>query len=184
MYPILRLVKTLLSSRKEKINYLHQDSIQFRCHPWDIDIFREMNNGRMITLFDLGRISLVSKCGFLRVLLKNKWGLVVAGSSVMYRKRIRAFDKITMYTRVVGIDDKWIYLEQSMWVKGVPCCSMVIRTAVTSKNGLVDTKDVLDTFGEKHSTVSPEVWVTNWIENEKDRSWPPNVEMGYNYFRL
>ena len=178
MYPVLRLVKTLISSRKEQTNYLRQDSMQFRCRPWDIDIFREMNNGRMITLFDLGRISLVSKCGLLKVLVKKKWGLVVAGSTVMYRKRIRVFDKITMYTRVVGIDEKWFYLEQSMWVKGEPCCSMVIRTAVTSKNGLVATKDVLDAFGEKNVNLSQELWVSNWIENEAYRSWPPKIDVG------
>ena len=176
MYPFFRLIKTIILSRKEKLTYLSQDSMTFRCRPWDIDIFMEMNNGRMITLFDLGRISLISKCGLLSVLLKNKWAVVVAGSSIMYRKRIRMFDKVTMYTCVVGIDKKWIYLEQSMWVKGKPCCSMVIRTAVTCKSGLVATEEVIESFGNGAETLPPEEWLSNWSENEEDRCWPPHVE--------
>lgn len=176
MYPFFRLIKTLIHSKQERLTYLSQDSIQFHCRPWDLDIFREMNNGRMITLFDLGRVSLVSKCGLLNILLSKKWGLVVAGSSVMYRKKIRVFDKITMYTRVTGIDDKWVYLEQSMWVKGEPCCSIVIRTAITSKNGLVATKEVLEALGEESQNLLPELWVSNWIENEERRNWPPKIK--------
>lgn len=94
----------------------------------------------------------------------------------MYRKRIRMFDKVTMYTRVVGIDKKWIYLEQSMWVKGKPCGSMVIRTAVTCKSGLVATEEVIESFGNGAETLPPEEWLSNWIENEEARCWPPHVE--------
>ncbi|KDN26252.1 thioeseterase [Vibrio fortis] len=175
MYPLFRLLTTIVKSRNKTINCLSQDSINFYCRPWDIDILFEMNNGRAITLFDLGRVSLVSKCGLLKILIKKKWGLVVAGSSIMYRKRIRSFDRVTMYTRVINIDDKWIYLEQSMWVKSVPCCSIVIRTAVTSKHGIISTNKVLEALGEAPINPKPEGWVLNWINNEKERIWPPNI---------
>ncbi|MGR5457377.1 acyl-CoA thioesterase, partial [Vibrio alfacsensis] len=78
------------------------------------DLFLELNNGRILTLYDIGRTALSVKCGLMSTLKKKRWGLVVAGSSVRYRKRIHMFDKITMKTQCVATDDKWFYLEQSM----------------------------------------------------------------------
>lgn len=148
MYPFFRLAKTIIQSKKQPtLSYTQQDEIQFRCHPWDIDLFLELNNGRILTLYDLGRTALSVKCGLMSTLKKKRWGLVVAGSSVRYRKRIHMFDKITMKTQCVATDDKWFYLEQSMWVKGEPCSSVLIRAGVTSKQGIVAPLDVVDAAG-------------------------------------
>ena len=112
MYPFFRLAKVLFQSRRQAQQLYHQrDQIEFRCHPWDIDMFGEMNNGRILTLYDLGRTSLSVKCGLMKALKQQRWGLVVAGSSVRYRKRVKMFDKVTMYTQCVASDDKWFYVE-------------------------------------------------------------------------
>jgi acyl-CoA thioesterase FadM len=181
MYPFLRLAKTIFqSNKKPAISYIEQDEIEFRCHPWDIDMFMEMNNGRILTLYDLGRTALSVKCGLMRTLKQNRWGLVVAGSSVRYRKRVRMFDKITMKTQCVATDDKWFYLEQSMWVKGHPCSSVLIRAGVTSKNGIVPPLQVIDAAGEKPMTSDIPMWVQEWIDSEQHRPWPPTAYEGVN----
>lgn len=55
------------------------------------------------------------------------------GSTIQYRKRIRFLDKITIKTHIVAIDERWLYLEHSMWVKDRPCSSTLLRTGVTEK---------------------------------------------------
>ncbi len=175
MYPFLRLAKTLFVARKQKkIAYTEQCEIQFYCHPWDIDIFGEMNNGRVLTLFDLGRMALSVRCNLAPVLGKRKWALVVAGSSVRYRKRVRMFDKITMRTQCVGIDERWIYMEQSMWVRGQPCSSVLIRAGITTKEGLIAPHELVEAISETPDTRTLPRWVAEWIDSEQHRPWPPS----------
>ena len=105
--------------------------------PWDLDMWMELNNGRTLTIYDLGRIPLAQRAGLVTALRKNRWGLTMAGASVMYRKRVRMFDRVTVKSRALGWDDKFIYLEQSMW-KGEACTSHILyRSAVTDRNGIV-----------------------------------------------
>ncbi|WP_298444350.1 acyl-CoA thioesterase [uncultured Ferrimonas sp.] len=174
MYPFFRLAKTIFNAKKKsQIAYTDPSSIEFRCHPWDLDLFNEMNNGRVATLYDLGRIDLSIRGKLMPALLKNKWALVVAGSSVRYRKRIHMFDKITMHSRFIGFDDRWMYLEQSMWVRGEPCSSILIRGGVTGKQGLIAPAEIKAALGAEESEFTLPDWVHQWIDSEQHRPWPP-----------
>jgi len=141
--------------------------------PWDIDLWGEMNNGRVLTLYDLGRIDLAIRTGLARVLKKKRWGLVVAGSSVRYRRRIRMFDKVTMRTQVARFEERWIYVAQSMWVKGQPISSVLVRTAVTRKGKAIPTDLILEEMDVKDWKPEPADWIDSWISSEEVRPWPP-----------
>ncbi len=175
MYPIFRLASSLAKAKYSKhTDFNSPTEISFRCMPWDLDIFLEMNNGRVLTLYDLGRFDLSVKTGFATVLRKNRWGLVVAGSTVRYRKRIKVFDKVTMFTKVAGIDEKWIYIEQSMWVKGQAASSVLLRTGVTEKGKVALTKKVFSEMHLKDWKPSCSNWLESWISSEEIRPWPPS----------
>lgn len=175
MIPLFRLAKVYFLARgQKKVSYKDLSEIQFYCHPWDIDIFNEMNNGTVLTLYDLGRMDLALRTDLAALLIKRKWSLVVAGSSVRYRKRIHMFDKVTMRTQCVGTDERWIYLEQSMWVKGQPCSSVLIRSGITNKEGLVSTSEITTALVEQPDTRELPAWVKEWIDSEQHRPWPPS----------
>ena len=106
-------------------------------------------------------------------LLKQRWGLVVAGSTIQYRKRIRAFEKVTMKTKIVGFDERWIYIEQSMWVKGKPCSSALLRTGVTKGGKVIETARVLAALDQSDWQLPPSGYVAEWIVSDADRPWPP-----------
>ena len=178
MYPFLRYATTIAhaSLQVKKGNILTFDAvgeITLRCRLTDIDNFLEMNNGRVLTLYDLGRTDFAVRSGLGRQLLKQRWGLVVAGSTIQYRKRIRAFQKVTMKTQIVGFDARWIYIEQSMWVKGKPCSSALLRTGVTEGGKVIETARVLAALGKADWQPQPEPWVQAWIDADKERRWPP-----------
>lgn len=178
MYPILRLIWQMAKHRNDPplaITGVHVSS--HFCLPWDIDLWMELNNGRTLTLFDLGRIPLARRAGLIDVIKQNGWGLVVAGASVRYRRRVKMFDRITMRSRMVFWDDRFIYIEQSMWKNGDECANhILLRTAVTGKAGIVPPGRVLDAMG--HPPARPEApgWVTAWIEADAQRPWPPAQE--------
>lgn len=177
MYPLRRLLLVCIGSLFSRS--IPMDGVcktRFRCMPWDLDMFMEMNNGRVLTLYDLGRFDLSIRSGLVHLLRKKRWGLAVAGSSVRYRKRIRFWDRVTMKTRVVGFEGRWIYIVQSMWVKGEAKSSILLRTAVTGKKGrAINTQELLDAMGVSGWNPELPAWVKSWICSEDGRPWPPEV---------
>ena len=179
MYPYLRyttaIAKAIVATKKgQSIDIADTAEITLRCRLNDIDPFFEMNNGRALTLYDFGRTDFAIRSGLGKMLLKKRWGLVVAGSTIQYRKRIRAFDKVTIKTRVVAFEGRWIYIEQSMWVKGKPCSSALLRTGVTKGGRVIDSQEVLDAMGKSDWKLPPTGYVAEWITSDADRPWPPN----------
>ena len=116
MYPFLRLIKEVFKFRKApQLGFGDVHISHHMCMPWDLDPWVELNNGRTLTLYDLGRIPLAARSGLLNVLKERRWGMTMAGACVRYRRRIRMFERIEIRSRALCWDDRFIYIEQSMW---------------------------------------------------------------------
>ena len=177
MYPIIRFITTSIRAhRSQKIAIDAVARTCFRTRPWDIDMFREVNNGRILTLYDLGRFDLAIRTGLASTLKKHRWGLVVAGSTVRYRQRVRMFEKAEIYTQVAGFDDRWFYIMQSMWVGDTPTSSILLRTGVTRQGRVVPAAEVLEAMNMTHWSPGLHGWVEDWIQSEESRPWPPPRE--------
>ena len=174
MYPYIRLIKERWKFRRaSKLGLLGTHVSHHICWPQDIDPWRELNNGRTLTLYDLGRIPLAMRCGLIEALRANGWSLAVAGSSVRYRRRVKMFERVEMRSRSVGWDRRFLYIDQSMW-KGAECASQVlIRMAFTSAKGIVPPGDVITAMGQSPESPELPAWVTAWIAADAERPWPP-----------
>ena len=160
-------------SQRATLGHFDAHISSHRIWPWDLDPWRELNNGRTLTLFDLGRIPMSVRMGFEKVAKANGWGITVAGNTTRYRKRVTVFQKITQVSRVVGWDDRFGYIEQSFW-RGDECTShMLLRYAFISKAGMVKPYEVIAALGyPTESPVMPD-WITAWIAADAMRPWPP-----------
>lgn len=176
MYPYLRFGALVVRERRlPPMDLYAAHKMQMTCLPVDIDGFLEMNNGRILTLFDLGRFALSIRTGLFDVLRAQSWGLVVAGSTVRYRSRITTFQTFEMRTRFLGWDERFLYLEQAMW-RGDTCCNhALLRTGVTNRGRLVPVADVAGALGVEGDSPSLPVWVRNWAEADGTRPWPPEI---------
>ena len=177
MYPYLRLASVMMSERaKPRLGLFDTHAMAMRCLPNDLDGFLEMNNGRILTLFDLGRFALSGRIGLWDVLKRERWGLVVAGSSVRYRSRITGFQQFALRTRLLGWDGRFFYIEQGMW-RGATCCNhALLRTGITQAGRLAPVADVARAMG--HDGVAPALpdWVVAWADADATRPWPPMQE--------
>ena len=174
MYPFARLAWTVLRQRRAPRMALTDTHVsRHLCWPWDLDGFAELNNGRTLTLYDLGRFGAGVRMGLTGALRDRGWGLAVAGASVRYRRRVRAFQRIEMRTRCVGWDDRFVYVVQSMWVRGTCTSEALLRTAVTSPAGIVPPAEVVAALGWTGEAPGVPPWVASWIEAEGTRPWPP-----------
>jgi acyl-CoA thioesterase FadM len=176
MYPVFRLGMELARARRAPelaVDGVHVS--RHLCWPWDIDPWLELNNGRTLTLFDFGRVPLATRTGLVRAIRANGWGLVVAGASVRYRRRVRVFDHIEMRSAFVGRDARFLYVEQAMYRRGEAVSAALIRGAVTSAAGIVPTDRVLAAMGAPGWHHPPPPWVAAWSEAEAERPWPPEI---------
>lgn len=175
MYPFIRLAWQMWKHRKDApLGLLDTHESRLRCWPWDIDFWMELNNGRTLTLYDLGRMPMASRMGLTRVLMDKKWAMAIVGGSIRYRRRVFMFEKLVMKSRAVAWDDKFFYTEQSLWKANGECASHVLlRSAVTDKAGIVPPVRVLDAMGAAAQSPVPPAWISAWIAAEDHRPWPP-----------
>ena len=138
-------------------------------------MFMEMNNGRILTVMELGRFGLAKRVGLLKALKDQGWGLTVAGTSVRYRKRIKPLVRFRMNSRAACWDDKFIYIDQTIWLGADCACQALFRTGVVKNHRLVPTKEVFETVGKDLTSPETPEWIQNWIDAEKTRPWPPAV---------
>lgn len=174
MYPIIRMTKEWLIHRNAPALQTFDTHISHHiCWPWDIDLWLELNNGRTLTLYDLGRIVMLKRTGILAAMAPQKWAGTVAGASIRYRKRVRVFDRLELRSRTLGWDHRFAYVEQSLW-KGDDCCSHgLLRIALTDKNGLVPAPKLAEVLDIPSSPPLPD-WVQAWSDADALRPWPPH----------
>jgi hypothetical protein len=64
MYPFIRLAKELVVHRNAPRLALGETHVtDALCWPWDIDMWMELNNGRTLTMMDLGRVVMFQRMG-------------------------------------------------------------------------------------------------------------------------
>lgn len=174
MYPYLRMYKELWKFRNAPpLPILGTHTSHHRCWPQDIDPWWELNNGRTLTLYDMGRIPLGERTGLHKILKANRWGMTVAGASTRYRRRVRLFARVEMRSRCIGWDARFIYIEQSMWRDGDCTSHILLRCAITSKAGIVPPDQVLRTLGQSPQSPALPDWTQAWIDADAHRPWPP-----------
>lgn len=175
MYPLLRF--GLEMARARRAAPLPLDGVHVshhRCWPWDIDPWGELNNGRALTLFDLGRAPLAQRTGLYPALRANGWGLTVAGSTTRYRRRVLPFRRVEMRSAFVGRDPRFLYVQQAMFgTEGEALNAVLIRGAVTSPDGIVPTDRVMAALGRPDWPLRTPDWVEAWARADAGRVWPP-----------
>ena len=175
MYPFIRLAWQHFIHRNSPALEPTDTHISHHiCWPWDLDMWMELNNGRTLTLYDMGRLPMAQRMGLLRLLKQQCWGLTIAGSAARYRRRIRMFDRIEMRSRALCWDRRFIYLEQSMWTPAGDCAGQCIyRAAVVGPNGIVSPDQVMAVWKPKLKPPSMPAWIQAWSNAENQRPWPP-----------
>lgn len=181
MFPFVRLAAELIRTRRMP-NFTEPTEVHVSHHrilPWDLDMFLELNNGRALTLFDIGRLGMAQRNGLMAAIRREGWGLTMAGSSVRYRRRVHNWEKVKVTTRAVCCDDRFTYIEQAMWKPDGECAHHVLyRAVVTDKNGIVPTARVLEAMGFPGANPPMPDWIAKWVDAESFRAWPPFADDG------
>lgn len=135
---------TLTLRRKPAASVLDEVRLPLRVLPNDLDLFLHMNNGRYLTLMDLGRFALMYRTGLLGDLRRIGGTALLGGILVYYIRPLSLFQRVDLYTQVVSWDDKWIYLEHRM-VRGETLHARAIaRVLARDAEGNIPTRRLLE----------------------------------------
>jgi len=131
--------------------------------PTDIDLLQHMNNGRYLSLFDLGRWDLLVRTGLWDVMKRYGWYAVVSSETVTFRKSLSLWQRFDVESRMIGHDDKAVYLEHRAVVDGEVYARAIIRARMMKRSGGTLSHDELfAAVGRPEGIPEVEEWVHDW----------------------
>jgi acyl-CoA thioesterase FadM len=164
-----RLIWLMLTLRfRAALPLMGESRVTMRVWPNDLDFNFHMNNGRYLTLLDLGRLDLMLRTKLWGLVRRKRWMPVVASVNARFRRALNPFQTFTMVTRTLGWDEKFIYLEQR-FLDGQERLMFhaIVKAAFVGPGGTVPTDEIMAAMDEPMvSRVLPDA-VQAWATAER-----------------
>ena len=126
-----------------RIGPFEESSVRFTVWPSDCDINLHMNNGRYLTIMDLGRTHLLSQLRLLWRLPGRRWFPVVGGVHIDYYRSLDPLQQYDLVTQLLAYDEKWFYLEQRFERQGRVMARAHLRALFLGPGGKVNPVEVV-----------------------------------------
>jgi len=154
VYVFLRLFWVIWTALRAPKGPMKLESVlHLRVLPNDLDFNLHMNNGRYLTLMDLGRIDLTIRGGLLPFIRKNKWAPLLGNCTIRFRRSLAPFQKYTLRTRLMCWDDKWLYMMQSFeTADGKIAALALVRGLFAGSAGTIPPNELLALVGVTQSS--------------------------------
>jgi len=150
------LYQLLRAPWRTRLEVLQPSNLIMRCWPTDLDLNLHMNNGRYLTLMDLGRLDLVTRLGLMKVMLKRRWRPVLGAAQVRFLKPIAPGQLFRMESRVLGWEGKWFYIQQRFYLGEVLATDALTKALFLGPQGSVAVEETLRAVGQSGSSPSLE----------------------------
>lgn len=153
---LVRLIWLLLTVRFRSRLHVLDDSVRpFIVWPNDLDLNLHMNNGRYLTVMDLGRFDLTFRTALGGLLFKRRWRPVVGAARITYRRSLDPFQRYELHTRLHAWDAKWVYLEQRFLRNGQLHAEAMVKAIFLGPGGTVPTAEVGEALGLPAESPNP-----------------------------
>ena len=138
----IRLIWLLLTAHRRGHLDLPRDTsvLNFRVWPHDLDLSLHLNNGRYLTLMDLGRLDVMVRSGLWREVLRHTWTPIASAITIRFQRELRPFQKFRLDTKLLCWDASLVVMEQMFIIDGGPRDGQVAARALF-KGGLYDRKE-------------------------------------------
>lgn len=146
---------------------LAASTFTMRVMPNDLDIYLHVNNGRYLTLMDLGRMHLMAVTGLLKPLQQRRWAPLLGSIKVHFIRSLRLFEKFKLTTQVIYWDEKWIYIEQKIFKGEELRVTALMKILFISKEGKVPPEHLMQLLSKPTARPPIPHSVLHWQEAEK-----------------
>lgn len=169
MHMLFRTLLHLLFLARRKPDLGHYDVARtnFITLPTDLDINRHMNNGVYFSIMDVARFDMLVRNGVWRVFRDKGWYPVVASETITFRKSLSLWQRFTIESKLVGYDDKAVYMEQRFVRPGpdgtpeVYAQGFIRARFLRNSGGTVPVSELMEEFGALEGERIPE-WIERW----------------------
>lgn len=143
-----------------------------RTLPNDLDLNLHVNNGRLMTFLDFGRLAWLSRTGVLAVGYRKRGIPIVGDLSARYLKPLRAFERFTIETRLLGWRGRWAYFEHRLIRSDGQLAVLVVDRGMFWRrgHGAVPIDDIIS---ELPFPVAPSSVLPTWVEQ-----WSSSLDLG------
>jgi acyl-CoA thioesterase FadM len=139
VFPWLRIIRVGFSLvGQSRVDLLATTRIRLRAWPNDLDLNMHVNNGRYLTLADIGRMHWFVRTGLMQIAREQKAFPVVGDAIAKFRRELKPFQAFEIHTRMIGWDHKWGFLEHRFIRHDRVLGMVAIRGAFKGQNGPVD----------------------------------------------
>jgi len=168
MYPWFRLIKVIVQARlAPRQDPLSEIRTPMRVWPGDVDSFRHLNNGRYLTLCDLGRFDMVMRTGLMSLIREKGWAPVVATAAIRFRRSLDLFHQFELTTRILFWDEKWFFIEHRFEREGDVYARALIKGVFRGREGTVSMGKILSALDETGRPIpEPTPSIDAWREFE------------------
>ncbi|GAA1839814.1 thioesterase family protein [Agromyces salentinus] len=156
-----------LSRRKSGLGHYEIARTDFITLPTDLDINRHMNNGVYFSIMDVARFDMLVRNGVWRIMREKGWYPVVASETITFRKSLQLWQRFTIESKILGFDDKAVYVEQRFVRPGADGRPEIYATGfirgrfLRKTGGVVPVPELVQAFGAAGGEGLPE-WIERW----------------------
>lgn len=171
----LRLLYMFLASFfKPRISQpLAETTLHFCVLPNDLDLNGHMNNGRYLTIMDIGRMDFVLRLRLAGYVIRNGYIPVLSSAAMRYRLPLLPFQKYRLTTRILCWDDKWVFMEHRFIIRGgkkngaVAAIGLVKGSFFSKKTRTtIPTGDIMAAIGLTQQSPPVPAYLHKWQESE------------------
>lgn len=145
------LLVILFARTRSKAGITDEFRLPLRVWPTDLDVSIHMNNGRYLSIADLGRWDMMIRIAFFKKMRKLGWHPVVGASKTWHRRSLLPFQKFELTTKIIFWDEKWIYIEHRYEGVGKHAgtlyAQVVIKSLFLHGRDKVPVADLIAAFG-------------------------------------
>lgn len=147
---IFRLVRVVIVAFfRRRLRVLDPSVLRFIVWPNDLDVNFHMNNGRYLTIMDLGRVDLTVRTGIFGTMIRRRWTPVVGTVTIRFRKSLLPFRAYRLTTRVVCWDEKWTYMEQRFERQGEIVAIAYVKALFRARKRTLRSRELLVAIGQE-----------------------------------
>lgn len=133
---ILRMLRVLVAARfRSRVSALEETVVTFRVWLNDLDPLLHMNNGRYLTIMDLGRNDAYIRTGMSALVRQRGWFPVVASETIRFRQSLNPLQRYELRTRMLGWDDRSFYIGQTFVTTGGEAAVAIVRIRFLRRSG-------------------------------------------------
>ncbi|MWB98590.1 acyl-CoA thioesterase [Agromyces seonyuensis] len=157
-----------LSRRKPDLAMFDVARTRFVTLPTDQDINRHMNNGVYFSIMDVARMDLIVRTGYFATMRERGWYPVVVSETISFRKSLSLWQRFTIESRILGVDDKAFYMEQRFVRRGADGTPEIYAKAfvrgrmLRKAGGTVPIEEVVESMGGLPEGVAVPERVLEW----------------------